>query len=301
MNGRLTRALALGAAVWVLSTCTPLPSPTSSPPPAPHAPQPTQPPATHIPPPTHTPAPSPTLWTCQESRGRVDRTTLPAQPARRPLQVRIYYPPCYTAASDDRYPFLIMIHGQTYNDDQWDRLGLDEAADTLILAGESRPFLIFMPLEENTDIDPEQANFDQVVAETLLPWIEANFPVCSERACRAVGGLSRGATWAVHLGFLRPELFGSIGAHSLTPFYGDVYRLPYWLMRVELEALPRFYLDMGEDDWFMEALTQFRQAMDRHSVPYEWHLNPGRHEEAYWASHVMDYVRWYASGWPPAE
>ncbi len=215
--------------------------------------------------------------------------------------MRIYYPPCYNPQPESPYPLLVMIHGQTFNDDQWDRLGLDEAADSLILAGESRPFLVFMPLEENTDRDPEDSNFDQVVAEALLPWIEASFPVCRERACRAVGGLSRGATWAVHLGFLRPELFGSIGAHSLTPFYGDVYRLPFWLKRVDLGDLPRFYLDMGEDDWFMEALTQFREAMSKHNVPYEWHLNPGRHEEAYWSSHVLDYLRWYSSGWTSTE
>ncbi|MEW6567180.1 MAG: alpha/beta hydrolase-fold protein [Chloroflexota bacterium] len=250
--------------------------------------------------PSATSTPRPTPAGCNEARGRTERTQLPTSLQPHPLQVRVYYPPCYDPQPEVPYPVLVMIHGQTYTDDQWDRLGLDEAANDLILAGQSRPFLIFMPLEEDTERDPENSNFDRVVAEALLPWIDANFPSCRERACRAVGGLSRGATWAVHLGFLRPELFGSIGAHSLTPFYGDVNRLPFWLMRVQLEDLPRFYLDMGQDDRFMEALTQFRQAMTEHNVPYEWHLNPGSHEEAYWSSHVMDYVRWYAAGWPPS-
>lgn len=301
MNGRTTLALALAVAVLGLSDCAWFSSPTVSRPPEAASPSPIRPSATPSPPPSLTPVPSPTAHGCLEIQGRIERTAFQTQFQWRPFEVRIYYPPCYDPQPEELYPLLVMIHGQTYTDDQWDRLGLDEAADSLISAGESRPFLIFMPLEENTDLDPEQANFDQVVAGALLPWIETNFPVCLERACRAVGGLSRGATWAVYLGFLRPELFGSIGAHSLTPFYGDVYRLPFWLMRVEVQALPRFYLDMGQDDWFMDALTQFRQAMDRNGVPYEWHLNPGGHEEAYWSSHVMDYARWYASGWPPAE
>jgi enterochelin esterase-like enzyme len=159
--------------------------------------------------------------------------------------------------------------------------------------------MIFMPLEEHTERDPEVSNFDVVVTDALLPWIDANYPTCQERACRAVGGLSRGATWAVHIGLLRPELFGSIGAHSLTPFFGDVYRLPYWLMRTSLEELPRFYLDMGEDDWFVEALAEFRAAMTENGIAFEWHPDAGTHDEAYWGSHVGEYIRWYASGWPP--
>jgi len=261
--------------------------------------------ATPSPPPTPLPSavpsstPSPPAG-CLETHGRIEITELSTDLVPRPLEVRVYFPPCYEPAPETPYPILIMIHGQTYTADQWDRLGLDEAADAAIVSGESRPFLIFMPLEEHTERDPAESNFDVVVTDALLPWIEANYPTCRERACRALGGLSRGATWAVHIGFLQPEIFGSIGGHSLTPFFGDVYRLPYWLMRTTIEELPRFYLDMGEDDWFMEALAEFRAAMTENEIAFEWHLGPGTHDEAYWGSHVVDYVRWYASGWPPA-
>jgi enterochelin esterase-like enzyme len=236
---------------------------------------------------------------CPETQGRIEITELTTDLIAGPLEVRVYLPPCYNSEPAAPYPVLVMIHGQTYTADQWDRLGIDEAADAAIVAGESRPFLIVMPLEEHTERDPELSNFDVVVTDALLPWIDANFPTCQDRACRAVGGLSRGATWAVHIGFLRPEVFGSIGAHSLTPFFGDVYRLPYWLMRTTLEDLPRFYLDMGEDDWFMEALAEYRAAMTENGVAFEWHPDGGTHDEAYWGSHVDDYVRWYAAGWPP--
>lgn len=257
-------------------------------------------PTSEPPTPTEAPSPTPTLPPagCPETHGHIEITDFTTDLVPRPVEVRVYFPPCYDPQPEARYPVLIMIHGQTYTADQWDRLGLDEAADAAIVSGESRSFLIFMPLEEHTERDPEDSNFDAVVTDGLLPWIDANYPTCTERACRAVGGLSRGATWAVHIGFLRPEVFGSIGAHSLTPFFGDVYRLPYWLMRTNVGELPRFYLDMGEDDWFMEALAQFRAAMTEQGVAFEWHPGPGTHDEAYWSSHVGDYVRWYASGWP---
>jgi enterochelin esterase-like enzyme len=252
---------------------------------------------TVAPPPTPSETPPPAG--CPETHGRIEVTQLTTSLVTGPLEVRVYFPPCYDPDPDDPYPVLVMIHGQTYTADQWDRLGLDEAADAAIVAGESRPFMIFMPLEAHTERDPEVSNFDVVVTDALLPWIDANYPACQERACRAVGGLSRGATWAVHIGFLRPELFGSIGAHSLTPFFGDVYRLPYWLMRTSLDELPRFYLDMGEDDWFTEALAEYRAAMTEHQIDFEWHPDAGTHDEAYWGSHVDEYIHWYVSGWPP--
>jgi hypothetical protein len=33
------------------------------------------------------------------------------------------------------------------------------------------------------------------------------------------------------------------------------------------------------------------------NIPHEWHLNSGRHEPAYWQTHMLDYITWYASGW----
>jgi hypothetical protein len=34
-------------------------------------------------------------------------------------------------------------------------------------------------------------------------------------------------------------------------------------------------------------------------VPHSWSLNSGRHEDAYWAEHVADYLEWYADAWSP--
>jgi S-formylglutathione hydrolase FrmB len=65
-------------------------------------------------------------------------------------------------------------------------------------------------------------------------------------------------------------------------------------------------MDLGDRDrpqisksaiWFEELLTEMR-------IPHEWHLYPGYHEEAYWESHIEEYIRWYSQGWQlesPAE
>jgi len=63
------------------------------------------------------------------------------------LSGRIYLPPCYGSDPDREYPTLYMLHGATGTDSQWDDLGLDEWADTLILEKEISPLIIIMPRE----------------------------------------------------------------------------------------------------------------------------------------------------------
>jgi enterochelin esterase-like enzyme len=175
--------------------------------------------ATPVPEPTATATPP---WGCSESKGEMEMATLTTALQPWPVDMRVFLPPCYDPERDPGYPLLIIIHGQTYNYDQWDRDGMDEAANRLTAAGTIRPMIIVMPNEARTDRDPDQSNFDEVVVNAVLPWVDGRYNTCTERFCRAVGGLSRGATWAVHIGFLHPAVFGYIGAHSFTPVIGDV-------------------------------------------------------------------------------
>lgn len=269
-------------------TETPLPPPTATPAP---------PTATLTPEPTFTPTATLPPAGCPDTRGTIERVSFQSPGMIEPLWVRIYYPPCYSATPAKPYPVLIMIHGQTYVDDQWERLGMTAAADQMIVSGELPPFLLFMPLEKDTNVDAELSNFDQVVVNHLLPWIDANFPTCTLRECRGVGGLSRGANWAVYIAFKHPELFGSIGAHSFTSFYADVWRIKNWMKVVTPEQLPRMLFDIGDNDIWLPYATAFTEEMRKFDINFEWLVTPGMHEEAYWIERVDDYLRWYAAVW----
>ncbi|MEI8133258.1 MAG: hypothetical protein WCG34_12570, partial [Leptolinea sp.] len=94
--------------------------------------------------------PNPTPATCTKTRGKFDNIEVPNTSLTYPLKVKVYFPPCYTDKPYKPYPYIVMIHGMTYKNDQWDRLGADEAADEFISYDEAPPFLIFMPYEEQT-------------------------------------------------------------------------------------------------------------------------------------------------------
>jgi enterochelin esterase-like enzyme len=243
-------------------------------------------------------SPTPTRLACWQQGGRIVQDSLRTDLLPLPLEYRVYLPPCYDQQPDDHYPVLYMIHGQNFNDDQWDRLGVDETADALIAAGEIPPLIIVMPRDRSW-AQPTEDRFGQVLVDGLLPFIDKTYRTRPDRLHRAIGGLSRGAGWAVHLGLSRWELFAAIGGHSLPVFWADTSHVRQWLKDIPSNALPRIYLDIGENDRpvILDSARWFENLLTEENIPHEWHLFTGYHEEAYWQSHVEQYLRWYTQDW----
>ncbi len=250
---------------------------------------------TSVPP---SPSPSPTNLACWANGGQIELQQLATELLREPLDFRVYLPPCYHEQPERYYPSLYLIHGQGFTDDQWDRLGADEIANALILAGEASPFLIIMP-RDRLWTQPVRDPFGKAVIEVLIPWVEQHYRLQDDREARAIGGLSRGAGWAIHLGLGHWEMFSIIGAHSLPVFLDDTPSIRPWLDSIPSESMPRFYLDMGVNDQagIRQSATWFEALLNERGYPHEWRLFPGFHNEEYWQAHVEQYMRWYVRDW----
>ena len=246
-----------------------------------------------------TPTPVPTTPPCAEP-GRIEHGTLDSAVAGEPMRYRVYLPPCY--GDDGRvYPTLYMFGGNVHDDAIWDVLGLDEAAEAAIVAGEIPPLLIVMPdngwLANTTTSGPK--SYEGFVLDELIPHIEANWCAWPAAEGRAVGGISRGGYWSLMMAFRRPELFRSVGAHS--PALIDSHAGPAEDPAVtgvtnDLGDL-RIWIDIGERDPYLLQARPLHEALAAAGVAHEWVVNPGTHEEAYWREHLGDYLRWYSDGW----
>ncbi len=277
------------AALLLLGSAACAPAPTPLPTPSAQAP-------TLTPSPTPTPAPSPTPTPpgCLVQPGRLDEGVL--ETTKPPQQYLIYLPPCYDQVQNLRYPVLYLLHGQTYTDDQWVRLGAVSAADQLILSGEVPPFIIVFPDDRywNLSAGPE---FGARLLDSLLPYIDASYRTLADRDHRALGGLSRGGGWTVRLGLTHPELFGALGLHSPAVFEDDGPLLSAWIKAIPAASFPRLWLDVGDRDKDLGAVRQLERILSGLDVVHEFHLYSGDHTEAYWGRHVEEYLRWYASAW----
>ena len=249
-------------------------------------------------PPTATPLPTPTPCA---TPSRIEVGTFPSLTAG-PVSYRVYLPPCY--GLDGRtYPTLYLLPGNIHTDAIWDSLGVDEVAEAGIVAEEWPPFLIVLPdggwMATNSSGGP--GSYESVILSDLIPYIEKTYCAWSEGAGRAIGGMSRGGYWALEIAFRFPEQFASVGGHSAALL--DQYAWPavnpqFTGLSQNLGAL-RIYLDIGDKDYVINNIRRLHQDMETAVPPiaHTWVLNEGSHEEAYWQSHIPDYLAWYTAPW----
>ncbi len=242
--------------------------------------------------------PTPTSSKCRQPYGSVTRIHLYSDILKDDLFASVYTPPCYQSSNVEGYPVLYLLHGQGQNDQFWVQLGITDLADQAILEGR-RPFMIVMPYEEKNYDPVTESKFGDAFMDELVPWIETHYAVSPLRADHAIGGISRGGGWAIHLMLLNFDSFGSLGAHSPGVFGLDWVRIGRLLDTHSLEEFPRISIDRGDEDYLFEAIDRFADALERNKVPFDYIIQPGSHSESYWRKHTADYLDWYMQGWDP--
>jgi len=209
---------------------------------------------------------------------------------------RIYIPACYSRQEARRYPALYLLHGGEHNEEHWDDIGVDDAADALIAAGAIPPLLIVLP-DGGQDFGPLRGDpppFARYLHDELIPHIDAAYRTQAERERRALGGISYGAAWALMLAARYPGSFSAVGAHS--PAIGSFNGIYPDVPALAAEKL-RIYLDVGDHDGLRWPTADLDAALTKAGVSHEFHIYPGRHIETYWNSHLEDYLRFYTAAW----
>jgi enterochelin esterase-like enzyme len=254
---------------------------------------------TPIPIQTTTPSPptetlTPTPLTCLTQPGRVEQGFL--ETTKPPQAYFIYLPPCYDEKTETRYPVLYLLHGQTYTADQWIRLGAVDALDSLILSGETKPFIIVFPDDRYWNLSAG-SGFGGRLVDDLIPFIDSTYRTLTDREYRAIGGLSRGAGWALRLGFSRWDLFSIIGLHSLAVLQNDRTQVSNWTADIPPASRPTIFMDIGDNDQELAMAGSIEEQFNDYGISHEWHRYRGAHTEEYWSAHVEEYISWYAEQW----
>jgi len=251
--------------------------------------------------PASTPTPAPALLStlaptlaptvCAERKGIVIADKLDSELLNYPIELQVYLPPCYEDREGESYPVLYLLHGQEMNEKTWGEIGAGATADSLINSGDIPPLLIVMPRERKDD------RFGGALANDILPYVDSHYRTLADRDHRALGGMSRGAGWALQVGLQNPGLFSALGLHSLAIFYADETEVSGWLNKLPTDLTPRFYIDIGDNDSLIVSADWLDQALTRRNIAHNYHLNPGSHTRPYWAKHLPDYLRWYTANW----
>ena len=137
----------------------------------------------------------------------------------------VYTPPFY-GKSDTKYPVLYLQHGWGEDETAWSSQGhANLIMDNLIAEGKIKPFIIVMTYGMTNDIKFGSGfrnfnfkNFETVLVDELIPYIDANFNTIADKDHRAMAGLSMGGMETKNITLSRPETFGYYGLFS-----GGVY------------------------------------------------------------------------------
>ncbi len=148
-------------------------------------------------------------------------------------RMHVYTPPGYDI-NRERYPVLYLLHGAGDVDDSWSSVGrAGFILDNLIAANRAKPMIVVMPAGHvngagaalgapvpaaaaqgmpgiGTGPDPFANDF----LADLLPYIEKNYRVLTDRQSRAIAGLSMGGNQTLNIAIPHLEKFAYIGVFS---------------------------------------------------------------------------------------
>ena len=137
----------------------------------------------------------------------------------------VYVPPTYdTAKKSKKFNVLYLQHGWGENEYAWWNQGhANLIMDNLIADGKIEPFLVVMTYgmtnEQRLGIPgPTSADFEKVLCDELVPYIDAHYRTRADKWGRAMAGLSMGGGETHTITLARPEMFGYYGLLS-----GGVY------------------------------------------------------------------------------
>ncbi len=142
----------------------------------------------------------------------------------------VYTPPGYNPASRKRYPVLYLLHGYSDDASAWTAVGrANIILDNLIAEGKAKPMMVVMPLgygapqvvsrTRTGPLNPELLSenlvkFGQALLTEVMPQIDKDYRVKTDREDTAIAGLSMGGGESLYVGLNNFQRFAWIGSFS---------------------------------------------------------------------------------------
>jgi len=194
-------------------------------------------------------------------------------------RMHVYTPPGY-GNNRDRFPVLYLLHGAGDADESWSSVGrAGVILDNLIADRKAKPMLIVMPAGHvtgagaalgggaTTGTDPFLGDF---VAD-VMPYVEKNYRVLTDRNDRAIAGLSMGGGQTLNIAMPHLDRFAYIGVFSsgIPANVSDAWEHEH-LAELDNGAARRglklLWFGTGKKDFMVDTTRSSVALIDRKSV-----------------------------------
>ena len=207
----------------------------------------------------------------------------------------VYTPADYDA--NKKYPVLYLQHGYGENETGWVYQGhLLRIADRLYADGNMEAMIIVMGngMAESGDVRDNRV-YPKILLTDLIPYIETNYHVYTDREHRAMAGLSMGSYQTSVVTMSHPELFAYAGVFSgfmRAPWPGaDESHLAILDDAEKFNGSFRvFYRAMGTEDMFWKSFEEDDVMLASKGLNITRRTFSGEHDWTVWRRCIHDFL-----------
>jgi len=222
-------------------------------------------------------------------------------------RMHVYTPPGYEAGNA-RYPVFYLLHGATDSDDSWSTVGrANTILDNLIAAGQAVPMLVVMPDGHVSRAGVPNASggsFEDEFARDIRPLIDKNYRVHTDRARRAIAGLSMGGGQTLNIAFANLADYAYIGVFSSGVFSmgrggrGGQPQGPSWEEQHAAtlddpalkQGLKRLWFATGREDFLIETSRSTVDLLKKHGFVVSFKETDGAHWWRNWRTYLQEFA-----------
>lgn len=241
--------------------------------------------------------------------GAVAEVTYYSKSLQKFRRMHVYTPAGYELG-EGKYPVFYLLHGAFDCDDSWSSVGrAGFILDNLIAAKKAKPMVVVMPAGHTGPFTFGRGGLpmDEFVKDfnsDILPYIEKNYRVYTDRANRAVAGLSMGGAHTLSIAFPQLEKFAYVGVFSSGVFgiagggMGGAPQGPSWeeqnkekLDNADLKkGLKLVWFATGREDFLIETSRATVAMLKKHGFDVVFKETEGAHTWINWRNYLNEFA-----------
>jgi enterochelin esterase family protein len=247
-------------------------------------------------------------------RGAVSSVTYYSTALSRFRRMHVYTPPGYPAGAG-KFPVFYLLHGAGDSDASWASVGrAGFILDNLIADDKARPMIVVMTAGHTARggfrLPTANDDFARDFLSDVVPYVEKNYRVLTDRAHQAIAGLSMGGNQTLNVAFSRLERFGYVGVFSSGLFGMFPVRPPSstappppppgppWdeQHKASLEnaalkkGLKLFWFATGKDDFLVENTRKTVEFFKGHGFAPVYLETDGAHTWINWRKYLSEFA-----------
>ncbi len=221
-------------------------------------------------------------------------------------KARVFLPVGYS--DDKQYPVLYLLHGYGGGRNTWRNKNAQVIIQNLYYFKNVPEMIVVCPdCVVGTDVDSDISFYESIkyfdltereLIDSLMPYVEENFPVKTGRSNTAIAGNSMGGRNALAIAFNNQDRFGYVGAFSpVSPVYLENHSgIPSLTDELKIDEetgqFKYFLLCVGRSDPKCGDITYYlHDYLNGNNVRHEFYDVEGGHENKVWQNALYNFVQ----------